>query len=150
MKKEIGCFLVILCCCGLCQAQQVVSSAGYNVKSDVSVNWILGGSLSDIPIMNLNTLNKYSKEQMTKPEISFKVYPNPTSDFINIEITPVDTGRINIELYNSSGAKVLNKIINYQPVYQVNISDFPSGVYLLKFSLSSNDHLFKTEKIIKK
>jgi len=150
MKKEIECFLVILCCCGLCQAQQVVSSAGYNVKSDVSVNWILGGSLSDIPIMNLNTLNKYSKEQMTKPEISFKVYPNPTSDFINIEITPVDTGRINIELYNSSGAKVLNKIINYQPVYQVNISDFPSGVYLLKFSLSSNDHLFKTEKIIKK
>ena len=150
MKNGIGFILVILLCCVVCKAQQVVSAGWYAVKSDVSVNWILGGSLSDIPIMNLNTLNKYSKEQMTKPEISFKVYPNPTSDFINIEITPVDTGRINIELYNSSGAKVLNKIINYQPVYQVNISDFPSGVYLLKFSLSSNDHLFKTEKIIKK
>jgi len=86
MKKEIGCFLVILCCCGLCRAQQVVSSGGYAVKSDVSVNWILGGSLSDIPTIDQSTLNKLKREQLMESEISLKVYPIPATDFINIEI----------------------------------------------------------------
>jgi hypothetical protein len=150
VKKKIVCLLVFLFCCGFCTAQQVVSTGGYAVKSDVSVNWILGGSLSDIPTMDLSSLNKYNKEEMTESEISLKVYPNPTSDFIILEITPVDTGRINIGLFNSSGAKVLSKITGYQPVFQVNISDLPSGVYLLKVSFNSNEQFFKTEKIIKK
>ena len=65
-------------------------------------------------------------------EISLKVYPIPATDFINIEITPVDTGRLILELYNNSGVKVLNKVVVYQPVMQVNISDIPSGIYFLK------------------
>ena len=43
-------------------------------------------------------------------EISLKVYPIPATDFINIEITPADTGRLILELYNNSGVKVLNKV----------------------------------------
>jgi hypothetical protein len=151
MKKEIGCFLVILCCCGVCQAQQVVSSGGYVVKSDVSVNWILGGSLSGISTNDQSTLNKLQKDQLMESEISLKVYPIPTSDFINIEITPVDTGRLILELYNNSGVKVLNKFAVYQPVIQVNMSDFPSGIYYLKvLQYSLTDQLFKVQKIIKR
>ena len=151
MKKKIECFLVILCCSGLCQAQQVVSSAGYSVKSDVSVNWILGGSLSDISTISQSTLNNLRKEQLMESEISLKVYPIPASDFINIEITPVDTGRLILELFNNSGVKVLNKVAAYQPIIQVNVSNIPSGIYYLKvFQPSSQDQLFGVEKIIKK
>jgi hypothetical protein len=150
MKKGIGCVLVILCCCGVCRAQQVVSSGGYAVKSDVSVNWILGGSLSDMPVMDLNALNKIRKEQLTEPEFSFKVYPVPVSDFLNIEITPVDTVRFSLELYNSSGVRVINQIVPYQPVMQINVSDIPSGIYLLKvLQLSVNNQLPRVEKIVK-
>jgi hypothetical protein len=150
MKKEIGCFLVILCCCGLCRAQQVVSSGGYVVKSDVSVNWILGGSLSDISIINQSTLINLQREQLMESEISLKVYPIPATDFINIEITPVDTGQLILELYNNSGVKVLSKVTVYQPVIQVNVGDFLSGVYLLKVSSPNNIQLFGVQKIIKK
>ncbi len=84
-------------------------------------------------------------------EISFKVYPSPAADFINIEIPLVDTGRVNLELYNNSGVKVLSTRTAYQPVLQVNIGDFPSGIYYLKVFLpSSKDQLFRVEKIIKK
>ena len=151
MKKEIGCFLVILCCCGVCKAQQVVSSGGSTVKPDVSVNWILGGSLSDIPIIDQSTLNKLQREKFMESEISLKVYPIPARDFINIEIVPVDTGRLILELYNNSGVKILNKAVVYQPVLQLNVSDIPSGIYYLKiYQPSSPDQLFKVEKIIKK
>jgi hypothetical protein len=150
MKKKLRCFLFLICCCVFCSAQQLVSSGGYAVKSDISVNWILGGSLSDITTYDLSTLNKIRKEQMMESEISVKVYPSPATDFINIEITPADTGRLILELYNNLGEKVLNKAVVYQPVMQVNVSDIPSGIYFLKlFQPSSKDQLFKVEKIIK-
>jgi hypothetical protein len=150
MKKNIECLLILFCCCGLCVAQQVVSSGGYAVKSDVSVNWILGGSLSDIPAYDLGAINKIKKDQIMDSEISFKVYPNPATDFINIEITPIDTGRFTLELYNSSGVRVLDKTVTYQPVMQVNVSDIPSGIYLLKvFQSTLKNQLPRIEKIIK-
>jgi hypothetical protein len=151
MKKKIECFLILLCCCGFCAAQQVVSSGGYAVKSDISVNWILGGSLSDIPAYDQSTLNKILKEQLMESEISLKLYPMPAIDFINIEITPVDTGRLTLELYNNTGVRILNTIVLYQPVIQVDISDTPSGIYYLKvFQPSSKNQKFRVEKIIKK
>jgi hypothetical protein len=150
MEKKIGCFLVILCCCVICRAQQVVSTGGYAVKSDVSVNWILGGSLSDIPVIDINSLNRLQKNQLMESEISLKVYPMPATDFINIEFTPVDTSRLILELYNSSGVKILNKVVVSQPVLRVNISDIPSGIYLLKVLLPGKNQLFGVEKIIKK
>ena len=151
MKKKIECLLILLCCCGFCAAQQVVSSGGYAVKSDISVNWILGGSLSDIPAYDQSTLNKILKEQLMESEISLKLYPMPAIDFINIEITPVDTGRLTLELYNNTGVRILNTIVLYQPVIQVDISDTPSGIYYLKvFQPSSKNQKFRVEKIIKK
>ena len=150
MKKKTGCFLLFLFCCSFCKAQQVVSSAGYDVKSEISVNWIIGGSLSDIPVNALSNLNSVREEQLTESALSLKVYPVPATDFINIEITPVDTGRLILELYNNSGVKVLNRTVASQPLLQVNISDIPSGAYFLKVFLSKNEQPFRVEKIIKK
>ncbi len=150
MKKKINCILLFLCCCAFCNAQQVVSSGGYAVKSDITVNWILGGSLSNILPVNPGDMNQMLQEQLMESEISLKVYPLPASDLINIEFTPVDTGRINIELYNNSGVKVLNKTSTYQRVLQVDVNALPSGIYYLKIvQPSSVNKLFKVEKIIK-
>jgi hypothetical protein len=150
MKKGIGWFLVILCCCGVCRAQQVVSSGGSSVKSEVSVNWILGGSLSDISNIDQSILDKLQSEQLNESEISLKVYPIPATDFINIEITPVDTGRLILELFNNSGVKVLNNITVYQPVLKVNINNILPGIYLLKVFFPGKTQLFGVQKIIKK
>jgi len=150
MKKKIEGLLIFISCCSICVAQQVVSSGGHAVKSEISMDWILGGSLSDIPSFDADALNRLRLEQMMESEISVKLYPNPATDFINIEITPVDTGRLIIELYNNKGVKVLNTVAVNQPVMQVNISNFPSGAYFLKVFLPHIDLPFRVEKIIKK
>jgi hypothetical protein len=142
VKKKIVCSFVFLCCSVFCTAQQVVSAGGYAVKSEVSVNWILGGNISGIPVTDLGILPKTGTEGSTESLVTLKVYPNPTSDFINIEITPVDTGRLILELINSSGGKSLIKIVDNQPILQVNVSEVPAGVY--------KEQLFKVEKVIKK
>ena len=145
MKKKIVCLLVFLSCYGICTAQQVVSSGGYAIESGFFFNWILGSS-SDVPAFDSSILHA----SLIESEVSLKVYPSPAIDLFNIEIKPVCTGWIILELYNYEGVKVLSKKTTYQPVFQVNVSGLSSGFYLLKITFSSKDQLIKVEKIIKK
>ena len=109
-----------------------------------------GRKLIDVSTYDQSALNKIRKEQAVESEIPLKVYPIPATDFINIEITPIDTGRLILELYNNSGVSVLNKTVLYQPVLQVNVSDIPSGIYYLKvFQPYSKNQFYRVEKIIK-
>jgi hypothetical protein len=148
MRKRLKCLLFILCFGGICTAQQVISSSGYAANSEISMNWVLGGSVSAIPSYN-PVASATLPEELEKSGISLKVYPSPATDFINIEITPADTGRFILDLYNDSGMKILNQEVVNEPLIQVNISNFPCGVYFLKVFLSNNDQLIKVEKIVK-
>jgi hypothetical protein len=145
MKRIIGCITFFLCYWGFCTAQQVVSSGGYAVRSEISVNWVLGGDVSAIPANNPGA----SALMLEESGISIKVYPSPAIDFFNVEITPADTGRFILDLYNDSGVKILNQEVSNQPLIQVDISSFPYGVYFLKVFLSGEDQLLKVEKIVK-
>lgn len=140
--------MIFLCCCGICSAQQVISSSGYTTRSEISVNWVLGGELSALPTFNPGN-SPSIQEELEKSGISVKVYPSPATDFINIEITPADTCRFILDLYNDSGIKVLNQEISDQPLMRINISNIPCGIYFLKVFLSNNDQLLKVEKIVK-
>ncbi len=148
MKHKIICFLIFLVCYGFCAAQQVVSSGGYAVKSEISVDWVLGGNVSALPAYNSGVPARIH-EELEESGISFKVYPSPTIDFINIEITPADTGRFILDLYNDSGMKILNQEVSNQPLIQINMSDFPCGIYFLKVFLSYSEQPIKVEKIVK-
>lgn len=138
--------LGFFCCLGMCMGQQVVSSGGYTIKSDFSVNWILGGSLS---VVDQSAIGKNRPDE-TASGVSFKVYPVPATDFLNIEITPADTGRFSLELYNSSGVKVISKLLPWKPVMQVDLSNLSSGIYILKVSQPSvSDKLPGIQRIMK-
>ena len=149
MEKRLTCFSILVCCCTVCSAQQVVSTGGYSVKSDYSINWILGGSLTDI----FYEPGATAKIQSEKPTVSItpvKVYPIPARDYIKIELTPADTARIILELYNSRGIKVLSQQRSFQPVIELSLNDILPGTYLLKIICTSKElHLFETKKIIK-
>lgn len=147
MRRIITSFMVFVSCLNFCAAQQVISSGGYTLSSGISVDWILGGSVSDIQVFTPN-ITDILKEQEIESGISFKVYPMPATDFINIEITPVDSGQLTLELFNSSGLKILKKAMSVQPVNQVSIKDLPSGSYFLRvFLVQKNRACIK--KIIK-
>ncbi len=149
MSKKIRFLLILIGCCGLCDAQQVVSSGGYARQSEVSVDWILGGSLSDIPVYGEDVVSLWQAEQLKESELSLHVYPKPAIDLIHVEITSAGTSRLILKLFDNAGAEILNREVTCQPNVQVDISDIPYGVYYLKV-FSANQHLlFKTEKIVK-
>ncbi|MCY1722360.1 PKD domain-containing protein [Prolixibacteraceae bacterium Z1-6] len=79
----------------------------------------------------------------TQPEI--RVYPNPTSDFITINLDVVkleDT----YTLFNLSGSMLIQNQITSSNT-QVDLSDYPSGVYLIRVK---NSEQILNKKIIKK
>jgi len=77
----------------------------------------------------------------------FRVYPNPTNDFINIRINNY-IGKIAIEIVDINGRVVSqykNEDFNIEKA--INLNSLQSGVYILKVS---GDALNFTQKIIKK
>ncbi len=61
------------------------------------------------------------------------IFPNPTNDFVRIDFGKKLDNESSIELINSLGQTVFSKKINRQTqVEEVNVSNFPNGIYFIK------------------
>jgi len=103
----------------------------------------------DISGFDLSFFAGEQMKQLMESAFSLKVYPNPASDLLNIEITPSDTGRMLLEVFDLSGKAVINKTVVNEPLMQLDIEDLAEGAYSLKVTQLDNDQLFRVEKIIK-
>lgn len=74
---------------------------------------------------------------------SVSIYPNPSSDFVNIRY---DKEISRVSLYDLSGKKISTKILNSKSG-KINISTLKAGIYLLKIEAAGK---IITEKIVKK
>ncbi len=77
--------------------------------------------------------------------LSIKVYPNPTADFVNIAI-PARAGNATISIYNTLGSKVMEASTNSNST-QIDISSLKNGVYFIKVESGG---IKSSAKIIKK
>jgi len=124
--------------------------------STLFVNW---GDIRNKPDWDIYTSNTElssittsSNRYFKDPETSIELFPNPANGKINISfsIPPITKGD-EIVIYNSLG-KILWKdaISNYQSkkyTQEIDISDFPNGMYFLY--LKSTDSYLKNKTFIK-
>ena len=75
------------------------------------------------------------------------LYPNPASDFVNIEFDLDNYQTVDVSIYNLKGQKVLTKNIVNQSVgqnhIQINIKDLSNGVYLVKLQMGDKSKIKK-------
>lgn len=73
----------------------------------------------------LNEINYTIREEQTAQKI-FKIYPNPASDFIvlNVEIQ----GKVELKVFSSDGKLVMEKLL--QSNEKINVNSFSSGYYV--------------------
>jgi len=93
-------------------------------------------------------LNQYFKEDPAA--IGLNIYPNPTRDIFNIELDNTMLNDFNVEIYSMSRGLMYSNTFENENIesFQVNISKFPEGVYIVKLvNLTTND--VYTGKIIK-
>jgi hypothetical protein len=72
-----------------------------------------------------------------------KIYPNPVSSKLSV----LDLhGEVNFELVDVSGRQILNGKANCDGVLQIDVSEIPAGVYIIK---ATSDGRFLTGKFVK-
>ncbi|MCF8299362.1 MAG: T9SS type A sorting domain-containing protein [Saprospiraceae bacterium] len=77
-----------------------------------------------------------------------RIYPNPSSDNINLSFAKNPSSQIILQIYNSVGVLVKqNQFQANNQEYRINIEDLESGVYFISI-LSDNKKLF-SDKFIK-
>lgn len=114
------------------------AKGGWFVKTDS-----LGFALPD----GADTLYHIGVERQSERNISFRVYPNPSSDLVNIVFEEIPKGQMEIHLYDITGRLVDSKKINNMKNTPFELFDFKKGVYIL--NIKSNEGWSKSVKIIK-
>lgn len=100
---------------------------------------ILNGVFYDTKVATL------IKELTTENEL-INIYPNPASDYINIQLpTTYSLLPVSITIYNSLG-KVISILSTQHSSFSISISNLSSGLYFLK--ASTNDEI-RIEKFVK-
>ena len=64
-----------------------------------------------------------------------KIYPNPSSDFINVQVEAASSSKNAISIFNSLGKSVFTKEYEFQQedqLIKIDVSQFPSGVYFVR------------------
>ena len=120
--------------------QYVISATGNhfensNLKIDYTVGETVISTISNDNIILTQGFHqpKYEITSIEKSEylnIKFKLFPNPTSDVLNIAIENADNQDLFIELYDISGTLLLKKrIIN--STQNIDMKNYSSSIYIL-------------------
>jgi hypothetical protein len=93
------------------------------------------------------TLN--NKDNIVEPKVEIAVFPNPTSDYVNINMMGFDfeNGPRSYQLYDYQGRLLKQDTIN-QTETQINLTELSSSIYILQVYV--NNKVLKTFKILKK
>jgi hypothetical protein len=77
----------------------------------------------------------------------FTVHPNPTDDVLHVTVTDGEIARV--EMFDMFGRNMAVRANNHSPQQTtVNTSDIPSGLYLLRVTLT--DGTVRNVKVVRK
>jgi hypothetical protein len=88
-------------------------------------------------------------EPIETPSVEVLIYPNPTTDYVNINMTGYEFGsqQGSFKLYDYQGRLLKQNAIN-QAETQVDLNDLSSSIYILQ--VFADNQVLKTFKIVKK
>jgi len=137
---------------------EVISSAGDHFENDdISLSWTLGepiiSTLSGEYILTQGFHQDLfiitSVDETTIPDFDIQIFPNPTPDYLNIEINHSGStkNKIIIQLLDMKGGliKELKKANNFNST-QINLQAFERANYFLRIIINNQTKTFKIMK----
>ena len=124
-------------------------SIDQNMKLNIYMN---GGTLDDSNLSpeDRAKINLIYPEPPVRIQDNIKVFPNPTSQFLNYSFILKNEATITIEMYDITGRFIFSKIENGQKGwndFQTDISMLNSGVYFFKVKMTGEEMVTKIIKI---
>ena len=143
-------------------AHNVVSTGGADTFSSGGTTSVVGttfshtfntvGSTSFVCQPHSGNMNgTITVQTLSNPEFDiptkFSIYPNPSSDVMNISIPTLTDDGLTLEVFDVLGKKVYSQQIS-ELSSKVNIGEWNSGLYLVRLS-SPNQDITLTKRFVK-
>jgi len=152
MKKKFLLIGLLLFGFYIAQSQELISNSGDTFSnSSYEISWSLGEVCIDtysngdfILGEGFHNANIEISRIDENIKLNVSIYPNPTSDFITISSTDV-MSEIHLNITDMNG-KVLNEAILTNREFQIDLSQFTNGVYLLNLIDKNFSNTFKIIK----
>lgn len=79
-----------------------------------------------------------AKQQIGEQHTAVKLYPNPASTHISVALNLLELGEAKKELriYNITGNLVMQTVLSNEPVHNLELTDWPTGVYTWELVLA--------------
>jgi hypothetical protein len=87
-----------------------------------------------------------NEQEAINPMTSTRVYPNPASDVLNIEVNASQASEMSISVYNIMGQNVMNQNVNVTTgmnTRNINISELNSGIYFVTVKANGFENTMK-------
>jgi predicted GH43/DUF377 family glycosyl hydrolase len=104
----------------------------------------LNGHYWDIGYAESDFITSLQKDD--SKSLNLTIFPNPLDDIVYIALL-THVKSLKIELLNSLGTKIKSIPFNQEQLVSIDMSMFPSGIYLIQITLNEHETLFK--KVIK-
>ena len=120
-------------------AQEVTKDSTINFSLVVN-DGLVNSTPATVKVTVLNVV-KVSVSNLEAP--FFKIYPNPTTGIVNIELTNGTSHKTEVLVTSLVGAEIYRKEIADASNFQIDLSNQISGVYLLKISNGNQQYISK-------
>jgi hypothetical protein len=141
--------------------QEVIASAGgYNKSADnsISISWTLGETIiptftsQDGSIILTHGFQQKliitTVEESLEDLVEVTIYPNPTSEMINIQFQTSTDKEILVYLLDAQGKLVKTDRIEVAVLNKtINLQDLPAGMYYLRLTKGKLVNVYKVVKL---
>ena len=86
------------------------------------------------------------EHEAVNPMTAVRVYPNPATDVLNIEVNASQSSEMSISVYNIMGQNVMSKNVNLSTginVPSINTNDLSSGIYFVTVKANGFENTMK-------
>lgn len=107
------------------------------VKGDTIVNFVHNTTFTDI-------FSTTSSEDLAANSKTIRLYPNPASQYIQVQVTPDYSAIISAKVYSVTGSIVDEKVFSgNQESLRYDISQFKKGIYFMEISSGNQRNVLK-------
>lgn len=108
------------------------NTSGRTFSVNVALN---NGTVIPLPIIT-------SVEDFVIDENIFSIYPNPTTDFINLNLNKIDINSINeVKIFDINGVNILNQTNNI--TNNIDVTSLNNGVYFIRIDSNEKSYIAK-------
>lgn len=140
--------------------RQVIGSSGTSLSNaNTSINFTIGEAVVGVIASSNNELSQgfwhasaimtLSNEDFATTELTVQLFPNPVSEYLNVNFIEGATSNYTMEFYDVTGKKQLNaSMLEGENQKRIDLQQLARGVYLLSIT-QINTNNTKTYRIIK-